>query len=187
VIAQKPWPTVVAELEGYRERYRELNAEEPPAPILAVFVSVDDDRGRAEDRFERYVTAYSESALDHYQFDDAGIAEIPGYEYYAGLSQNIEKHGRDGFVRFLADLQVWGTPDEVTEQLIEYQRLCGAGGIIGVFSYGGMPAAEVAQNLDTFAQRVLPRLHDHPTPQGVGTAGGPTAMAAATSPTRVRW
>jgi alkanesulfonate monooxygenase SsuD/methylene tetrahydromethanopterin reductase-like flavin-dependent oxidoreductase (luciferase family) len=187
IIAQKPWPTVVAELEGYRDRYRQLIGEEAPAPILAVFVAVDDSRSRAEEMFERYMIAYAESALDHYQFDDAGIAEIPGYEYYAGLSRNIAKHGRNGFIRFLAELQVWGTPDEVTDRLVEYQRLCGAGGLITVFSYGGMPYDEVEANLDLFATKVLPRLQQHHTDHGVGTAGGPTAVADALSPTKVRW
>ena len=84
IIAQKPWPTTVAEIEGYRERYLELNGEPPPAPIIAVFVAVNEDRARAEEMFEQYVMAYAESTVDHYQFDDATIADIPGYEYYAG-------------------------------------------------------------------------------------------------------
>lgn len=187
VIAQKPWETVIADLEGYRERFYEVNDFEAPAPILAVFVAVDESRDRAQEVFEHYMMAYSESAIDHYQFDDDRIADVPGYEYYAGLSHNIEKHGRDKFARFLSDLQVWGTPDDVTEQLIEYQRRCEAGGLIGVFNYGGMPAEVAERNLETFGAHVLPRLHRHPTKFGVGTATQPTAVASKLSPARVNW
>lgn len=187
IIAQKPWPTTVAEIEGYRERYLELNGEPPPAPIIAVFVAVNEDRARSEEMFEQYVMAYAHSSVDHYQFDDATIAGIPGYEYYAGISSNIAKHGRDKFARFLAELQVWGTPDEVTDQLIEYQRMVGAGGVIGVFSYGGMPFDEAEENMRLFSDKVMPRLRAHEIDGGVGTSTVPTAVASRLSTTRVSW
>ena len=187
IIAQKPWPTTVAEIEGYRERYLELNGEPPPAPIIAVFVAVNEDRSRAEEMFEQYVMAYAQSSVDHYQFDDSTIADIPGYEYYAGISSNIAKHGRDTFARFLAELQVWGTPDEVADQLIDYQRMVGAGGIIGVFSYGGMPFDEAEENMRLFSEKVMPRLKAHEIEGGVGNGSAPTAVAAALSTTHVSW
>ncbi len=185
--AQKPWPTTVAEIEGYRERYLELNGEPPPPPIIAVFVAVNEDRSRAEEMFEQYVMAYAQSSVDHYQFDDSTIADIPGYEYYAGISSNIAKHGRDTFARFLAELQVWGTPDEVADQLIDYQRMVGAGGIIGVFSYGGMPFDEAEENMRLFSEKVMPRLKAHEIEGGVGNGSAPTAVAAALSTTHVSW
>ena len=187
IIAQKPWPTTVAEIEGYRERYLELNGEPPPPPIIAVFVAVNEDRSRAEEMFEQYVMAYAQSSVDHYQFDDSTIADIPGYEYYAGISSNIAKHGRDTFARFLAELQVWGTPDEVADQLIDYQRMVGAGGIIGVFSYGGMPFDEAEENMRLFSEKVMPRLKAHEIEGGVGNGSAPTAVAAALSTTHVSW
>ena len=187
IIAQKPWPTTVAEIEGYRERYLELNGEPPPAPIIAVFVAVNEDRSRAEEMFERYVMAYAQSSVDHYQFDDTTIADIPGYEYYAGISANIAKHGRDKFARFLAELQVWGTPDEVTDQLIEYQRMVGAGGVIGVFSYGGMPFDEAEENMRLFSEKVMPRLKAHEVDGGVGVGSVHTDIASTLSTTHVSW
>jgi len=188
VIAQKPWKTTIAELDAYRARFVELNGDEPPRPIIAVFCAVGESADHAEELHEHYLMAYAESALDHYQFDDAGIAEIPGYEYYAGLSANIDKHGRRAFAAFLADLQVWGDPGQVTEQLIEYQRMIGAGAVVGVFSYGGMPFAEVDAGLDRFTTHCLPALAAHPVEGGLPAAGDRrTEVGATTSPTRVRW
>ena len=187
IIAQKPWAVTVKEISDYRDRYLELNGEPPPSPIIAVFIAVDEDHDRAEDIFEKYLMNYSQSAVDHYQFYDEGIADIPGYEYYAGISENIAKHGRDKFARFLAELQVWGTPGEVADKLIEYQRLVGAGGIIGVFSYGGMPYAEAEQSMRLFADQVLPKLHSHEIERGVGAAGPPTPVSNVLSETKVTW
>lgn len=187
LIAQKPWSTATAEIVDYRERYWELNGEPPPAPIIAVFVAVADSSQRAEEMFDRYLLSYTHSAVDHYQFYDGGIAEVPGYEYYAGLSENIAKHGRDVFARYLAELQVWGTPDEVTDKLIEYQRMIGAGGIIAVLSFGGMPFDEAEANLRLFADEVMPRLQAYEVERGVGTAGAPTPVGAKRSETRVSW
>ena len=67
--------------------------------------------------FEKYIWSYSRSALDHYEFHNEGLAEIPGYEYYGKLAANIRKHGINAFVNLLAELQVWGTPDQVYENL----------------------------------------------------------------------
>ena len=187
IIAQKPWPITTVEIAGYRQRYLELNGEAPPDPIIAVFIAVDEDAKRAEEMFERYMVAYSNSAVDHYQFEDEGIADIPGYEYYAGISSNIAKHGRDKFARFLAELQVWGTPDEVADKLIEYQQMVGAGGIVGVFSYGGMPFDEAEDNMRLFSEKVMPRLQAYEIAGGVGAPAARTSVGATISGTKVSW
>jgi alkanesulfonate monooxygenase SsuD/methylene tetrahydromethanopterin reductase-like flavin-dependent oxidoreductase (luciferase family) len=158
VIAQKPWETTEAEVASYREVYRELHGTEPPKPLLVSWVAVNESRDRAEEMFERYVCGYARSVLVHYEFANAGLADIPGYEYYGKLAGRIAKHGPETFSRFLADLQVWGTPGEVAEQLAENVRRLDAAGVVGVFSYGGMPFDLVDENVDCFARQVLPVL-----------------------------
>ena len=79
--------------------------------------------------------------------------------------------------RFLAGLQVWGTPEQVTEQMIEHQRMLDSCGVIGVFSYGGMPDPVAKSNLQLFAEKVLPRLKQHDAGPPVGAGGGPTRVA----------
>jgi alkanesulfonate monooxygenase SsuD/methylene tetrahydromethanopterin reductase-like flavin-dependent oxidoreductase (luciferase family) len=161
IIAQKPWEKTLADLEEYRRIYREVNGEEPPKPLLVSFTAVHEDAETAREMFERYVVAYCASTMGHYEFDNAHLAEIPGYEYYAGLSTTIAKHGRDKFARFLADLQVFGTPEQVVEQMIENNRRIGGAGVIGIFSYGAMPPALAKANIQLFAEKVLPRLKAH--------------------------
>ena len=43
IIPQKPWAQVSAELEEYRTQYRAIRGEEPPAPIVAAWMFVDND------------------------------------------------------------------------------------------------------------------------------------------------
>jgi len=161
IIAQKPWEAALAELAEYRRLYRDLNASEPPRPLLASFVAVHESEEGAREMYERYIMSYCASTLEHYEFADAGLADIPGYEYYGRLAERIEKHGVEQFARFLADLQVFGTPAQVAEQMIEHQRMLQSTGVIGVFSYGGMPDEVAKANLRLFSEQVLPRLHAH--------------------------
>lgn len=158
VIAQKPWPKVVEDLTAYRQRFLEINGVEAPKPILAVFVATHEDPAEAQRMREVYIQRYARSTVEHYEFDNVKFAEIEGYEYYAGLAKNIAKHGLETFNGFLADLQVWGTPDEVVAKLASYVELTQAGGLILLPSYGAMPNALAQANYDLIARRVLPAL-----------------------------
>lgn len=159
IIAQKPWDKAVAELDAYRELYREMNGgQEAPKPLLVSFVACHEDAAVADEMHKKYIRGYSRSALEHYEFDNKGLADIKGYEYYGALAKNIEKHGVENFVNFLADLQVWGTPDAVFDRMMDYRQKTDAAGFINVFSFGGMPKAMAHANMELFARKVLPRL-----------------------------
>ena len=164
VIAQKPWDKTLAELEMYRQIYREVNGAEAPKPIIALWVDVHEDEKEAQ-RMHQYVRAYSKSALNHYEFHNKGLADIKGYEYYGALAKNIEKHGIDSFVDFLANLQVRGTPSQVVEKIQEYTTMLDAEAVVCNFSHGGMPFDMSHRNMELFASEVLPRLKSWNVPK----------------------
>ncbi|MGH8991293.1 MAG: LLM class flavin-dependent oxidoreductase [Acidimicrobiia bacterium] len=170
VIAQKPWETTEAEVASYRELFRELHGTEAPKPLLATWVAVHESQAGADEMFERYVNGYAASTLVHYEFANEGLADIPGYEYYGRLAGRIAKHGPEMFSRFLSELQVWGTPEGVAEQLAENVHRLDAAGVIGVFSYGGMPHDLADDNINLFARRVLPVLQGIDTGVELGAA-----------------
>ena len=120
-----------------------------------------------------YLQRYARSTVEHYEFANVGFADIEGYEYYAGLARNIEKHGLEKFNGFLADLQVWGTPDEVIAKLLDYVKRTDAGGLLVTLSYGGMPPAEAKANYDLYAREVLPALHAHDVGGDIGVPYAP--------------
>jgi hypothetical protein len=61
-------------------------------------------------------------------------------------------------VNWLSELQVWGTPEQVYRKLVEQHHRADSGGLIGAFSYGGMPHDLAKRNIALFADHVLPRL-----------------------------
>jgi alkanesulfonate monooxygenase SsuD/methylene tetrahydromethanopterin reductase-like flavin-dependent oxidoreductase (luciferase family) len=180
VIAQKPWETTEAELARYRERFFELNHSEAPKPLLVIVAGVSNDRQTIERMRNVYLQRWARSTVEHYEFDNVGFAEIEGYEYYGALANNIAKHGVDKFNGFLADLQVWGTPDQVTEKLLSYVERTDAGGLVCPLVFGGMSAGEARSSYELFSAEVIPELRRHDVGGDLGVTYG-TVPAAATT------
>jgi alkanesulfonate monooxygenase SsuD/methylene tetrahydromethanopterin reductase-like flavin-dependent oxidoreductase (luciferase family) len=180
VIAQKPWETTEAELAQYRTRFSELNSFEAPKPVLVIVAGVGKDQETVDRMRSVYLQRWARSTVEHYEFDNKGFADIEGYEYYGALANNIAKHGVERFNGFLADLQVWGTPDQVTEKLLSYVERSDAGGLVCPLVFGGMPADVARDNYDLFTTEVLPELkrHDVGGDLGVTYDAGPQDTAA---------
>ena len=179
VIAQKPWNKVVEDLTAYRRRFLEINGVEAPKPILAVFIATHEDAKEAQRMRDVYLQRYARSTVEHYEFSNVGFADIEGYEYYAGLAKNIAKHGLENFNGFLADLQVWGTPDEVVAKLKGYVDLLQAGGLLLLPSYGAMPKEVAQANYDLIARKVIPALQAHDVGGDLGVTYASTVQYAA--------
>lgn len=178
VIAQKPWDLVQQELANYRDRYREINAAEAPKPILALFLGVSENPAEAQRLRDVYLQRYARSTVEHYQFGSQDFAAIEGYEYYEGIARNIEKHGVDKFNSFLADLQVWGSPEEVVAKITENVRKCDAGGLIIQTRFGGMEDEVATHNHQLFVDRVLPHLKRIDVGGDLGVLHAPLHAAA---------
>jgi alkanesulfonate monooxygenase SsuD/methylene tetrahydromethanopterin reductase-like flavin-dependent oxidoreductase (luciferase family) len=178
VIAQKPWDTVEAELEAYRARFVELNDEEPTKPILCVFVCVNGDAAEARRMRNVYLQRYAESVVEHYGFANPDFAHVEGYEYYANLAKQIEKHGVERFCSFLADLQIVGTPDQVTDKICDYVDRLNAGAVLTCLSFGGMPPDVAKANYELFAREVLPNLLAYDVGGDIGVSYGATVRRA---------
>lgn len=179
VIAQKPWETAESEIQTYRNRFFEVNGVEPPKPVLCVFAGAAPTPREAQLLRDVYLQRYALSTVEHYEFDNVGFAEIEGYEYYAGLSRNIAKHGVEGFASFLADLQVWGTPDQVVERVLSHAERLDAGAVLLVPSFGGMPPEVAASNFDLLAKEVVPHLQAHDVGGDIGIRHGASLTAGA--------
>ena len=158
IIPQKPWEAVAIDLDNYRTAYREMNGAEPPAPVTAGWVFCDEDGEKAERMARQYINGYWHTVLRHYEFAGEHLKTTKGYEYYARFSEVIKKQGDDGVSDFFMNLQVWGTPDQCYEKIIDIQRRIGNETFTAVFSYAGMPMADAEANMRLFALKVMPRL-----------------------------
>ena len=167
VIPQKPWPTVVEELAAYRRAYQEVNGTEPPPPIVAGWVYIDEDAARAEENARHYISRYYRTVIDHYELAGSHLQGMKGYEMYGVLQSKMrEDGGQDRLSEFFVGLHPWGTPEQVHAKILEIQRLTGAEGFVALFSYGGMAYEDAERNMRLFAKTVMPELKGHvPAPQ----------------------
>ena len=158
IIPQKPWSEVAKELEAYRGIYREVNGAEAPAPISAGWTFCDSSADRAREMAYRYIGGYFHSVLAHYHFEGDHLGRTKGYEYYGKMAEKITTYGTDKVVDFFVDLQVWGTPEQCYDKIMDIRRRVGNDHYVGVFSYAGMPPDEAERNMRLFAAEVRPAL-----------------------------
>jgi len=158
IIPQKPWDSMMAELDTYKEIYRETNGTEAPPTVTAGWTFCDEDGDRARELGKKYVGGYYETVLRHYELAGDHLKETKGYEYYGQMSKALNKYGEQSGIDFFCDLQVIGTPDECFEKIMDIRSMVGAESFIHVPSYADMPIDEAERNLRLFASKVMPRL-----------------------------
>jgi alkanesulfonate monooxygenase SsuD/methylene tetrahydromethanopterin reductase-like flavin-dependent oxidoreductase (luciferase family) len=159
VIPQKPWELVAEELGTYRRVYREVNGAEAPAPLCAGWVFCDEDAGRAEEMARRYIGGYYRTVIKHYELRDDHLGRTRGYETYGRIQEIVRQEGgADAAIEFFLSLQVWGTPEQCYQKVLDVQKRLGSDTFIAVFSYAGMPAEESERNMRLFARSVMPEL-----------------------------
>lgn len=183
IIPQKPWDVVIRELDTYRSIYQETNGVEAPPPIVAGWTFCDESADRAEEMARHYIGEYWRSVVRHYELVGDHLTKMRGYEGYKSMQERATRPGGvDELVDFFLGLQVWGTPEQCYEKIVDNQRRTGGEAFVGVFSYAGMPYDMAEANLRLFASEVMPELKRHVPlrDQLIARAGvGETADAAA--------
>jgi alkanesulfonate monooxygenase SsuD/methylene tetrahydromethanopterin reductase-like flavin-dependent oxidoreductase (luciferase family) len=159
IIPQKPWDVVEKDLSDYRATYREVNGVDAPPTVCAGWTFCDEDADRAREMAVRWIGGYWETVLRHYELAAGHLSKTKGYEYYGRLSEIArEKGGTDALTEFFLSLQIWGTPAQCIEKIVDVRTRMGADTFVGVFSYAGMPYDEAERNLRLFAKSVMPAL-----------------------------
>ena len=159
IVPQKPWKTVREELATYRSTFRDATGEEPPPPMVAGWTYVDQSADKAETMARQYIGGYWDSIIKHYEFDQPHLKSTAGYEFHGQMYDRLNAPGgMDKMTDFFLSLQVWGTPDQVTEKVMAIQDNTWCDGYMGVFSYGGMPIADAEASARLFAAEVMPGL-----------------------------
>jgi alkanesulfonate monooxygenase SsuD/methylene tetrahydromethanopterin reductase-like flavin-dependent oxidoreductase (luciferase family) len=179
IIPQKPWKEVAKELDQYRAVYREANGIDAPPPIAAGWTFCDEDPDRAKTMARRYIGGYYQTVLDHYQFAGDHLATTKGYEYYGKMADKIRQYGTETVIDYFMNLQVWGTPAQCYEKILEIRGRVGNDSYVGVFSYAGMPYDEAERNMRLFAREVMPEL------KKLGPAAGPAVAGTSAAPVDV--
>ena len=133
IIPQKPWTEVARELEAYREVYRQVNGADAPPPISA---------GLDLLRLERRAGAGDGPPVHRRLLSDAcstttsSRAITSPHQGLRVLRQDggeDHEYGTDKVVDFFMDLQVWGTPEQCYEKILDIRRRTGNSHYVGVF------------------------------------------------------
>ncbi len=159
IVPQKPWPVVQKELTQYRSAFFAATGEQAPAPYCAGWVFIDDSAERAEEMARRYIGAYWDSVIDHYEFNKDHLKNTAGYEFHGEMYDRLKAPGgMQKMTDFYVDLQIWGSPDQVFDKVQTMRENTLADGFMAVCSYGGMPHEEANRNMRQFAMEVMPEL-----------------------------
>lgn len=158
IIPQKPWDSMMAELDTYRGIFREVNEVDAPPTITAGWVFCDEDGDRAKEMATRYIGGYYHTVMEHYQLSGDHFEKTKGYEYYGKMSQALNKYGEQSGVDFFVDLQIYGTPEQCFEKIMDVRGMVDAETFVAVCSYADMPPDEAERNLRLFADTVKPKL-----------------------------
>jgi alkanesulfonate monooxygenase SsuD/methylene tetrahydromethanopterin reductase-like flavin-dependent oxidoreductase (luciferase family) len=162
IIPQKPWEQVAVELDDYRRVYHETNGTDAPPPICAGWTFCDENADRARELAYKYIGGYWQTVVKHYELIGDHLTTMKGYEAYSEMQRKASAPGGlDAMIEFFVNLQVWGTPEQCYEKILEIQRRTGAEAYTGVFSYAGMPYDIAESNLRLFANEVMPALKKH--------------------------
>ena len=138
IIPQKPWDTGGDGAGNYRALYREVNDAEAPPPIVAGWTYCDENADRAEEMARKYIGGYWQSVVKHYEIVGDHLTKLKGYESYKAMQENASSPGGvDKMTEFFLGLQVWGTPEQCYNKILDVQKRTGAEAFNGVFSYGG--------------------------------------------------
>jgi alkanesulfonate monooxygenase SsuD/methylene tetrahydromethanopterin reductase-like flavin-dependent oxidoreductase (luciferase family) len=170
IIPQKPWHEVAKELETYRTIYKQVNGVDAPPPVSAGWTYCHADADAALEGARRWIGGYYQTVLDHYQFAGDHLGKTKGYEYYGKMTEKIQEYGTDKVIDYFMNLQVWGTPEQCYEKILDIHRRTGNSHYVGVFSYAGMPWDDAERNVRLFAKEVLPALAKLGTDGTVPTA-----------------
>jgi alkanesulfonate monooxygenase SsuD/methylene tetrahydromethanopterin reductase-like flavin-dependent oxidoreductase (luciferase family) len=158
IIPQKPWHEVAKELDTYRTIYREVNGVDAPLPVSAGWTFCDANAERAREQARRWIGGYYETVLEHYKFAGDHLGKTKGYEYYGKMTEKIAEYGTDKIIDYFVNLQVWGTPEQCHDKILDIHRRTGNSHFVGVFSYAGMPYEDAERSMRLFAKEVMPQL-----------------------------
>jgi alkanesulfonate monooxygenase SsuD/methylene tetrahydromethanopterin reductase-like flavin-dependent oxidoreductase (luciferase family) len=165
IIPQKPWEMIVQELADYRAVYSSVNGVDAPPPIVAGWTYCDTNPDRAEAYARKYIGEYYHSVIRHYELVGDHLTKMRGYEAYKEVQERITAGAVDESVDFFLGLQVWGTPEQCHQKIVDTMERTGGEAFTGVFSYGGMPYEIAEESLRLFTHEVMPGLRKY-APRG---------------------
>ena len=147
-LAQQPWEVFrQVALEPYQERWRSLRDTPPPVPLCGQLLYCDEDGDRARELGAKYVKEYFFTVVEHYEIAGEHFKDTKGYEHYGNAAEAIHAMGLDKMAEMYAGVNLYGTPEEVIDQLRQQKEILGVDHDVLVMpKYGSMTQTEAEQS-----------------------------------------
>jgi alkanesulfonate monooxygenase SsuD/methylene tetrahydromethanopterin reductase-like flavin-dependent oxidoreductase (luciferase family) len=161
-IPQDTWVAYAEQVRNFND-LRAAQGFAPARPTMAFWLYCAETEQKAWEGASRYIPAYGDSAMRHYELASGHFASTRGYEHYAASSRAIrDRGGKNDVGAMYLENQVWGTPEQCLEKLSRINQLMGPDHLVAVTKYGGMPVDEAEASMRLFAREVLPSLKKLP-------------------------
>ncbi len=160
IFSQRPWDDQAVAVATYRDRFVQRHGREPYPPTTCDFVYCDTDAARAEAVAQEHVAGYLTQVLEHYELADEHFKAAKGYESYGSAVDVLRAIGKDKLGEMYLGVQAWGTPEQILARLEARRAIVGDFDLTCCFRYSGLPFDAARQSMETFANKVLPELHE---------------------------
>lgn len=159
--SQGDWTKSLPEIKQYRDTFRTLHGKAAPPFIISDFIVCFDSRQRVTEYTDKYFAAQFYQVATHYEFMSDHFKSLPSYATYAYMGEAAAAAGGpDKAYKNYVGGNLIGTPEELYEKHLKRKAMVGDYEIIANFSFGGMPFAQVYEQMKLFAEQVMPRLKE---------------------------
>lgn len=144
--------------ETYREMYKDIHGGAPSVKNLAVarsvYVAETDKKAKEECEkhlLHQYRVLYRPSMIANEKFEKSANAHL-----YWASRLFLTNEDYDGIVA--KGNHIAGSPETVTNIILEQQKELGFGTFLGLFRFGSLPHELVKHSMRLFAEEVMPNV-----------------------------
>lgn len=157
--ANKPWETMVEQVEGYRQSFEKTHGRMAPNPGFCNFMFCDESADRAAEMAHKHMGNYYDTVMQHYEMASDHWKNLKNYGDYAASAEAIAQlESYEAGRRAYVSVNDFGTPTQILE---EYERRRGFLGDFDLFlnpTYGGLGLEDVRGSMNLFSKKVIPEL-----------------------------
>jgi alkanesulfonate monooxygenase SsuD/methylene tetrahydromethanopterin reductase-like flavin-dependent oxidoreductase (luciferase family) len=131
----------------------------PVRPIVSLCLYVDTDEARAKEQGRTFLRRFYATTLDHYDRLDASHFIAAGnYQEQAEKAAKLAQRDLNEALDEMVNLQLFGTPDQVLEQLRHWRDVTDPDQFLFTMRFGGMSYEEGRRNTEVIARTILPEM-----------------------------
>jgi len=162
VLAQQPWEIFrETALKPYQDKWSSLRDTPPPVPLCGQLMYCDEDGDRARELGTKFVKEYFFTVVEHYEIAGEHFKNTKGYEHYGNAADAISAMGLDKMAEMYASVNLYGTPEEIGEQLRSQKEILGVDhDVLIMAKYGSLSQAQAEKSASLFAKKVIPQFQD---------------------------